>query len=91
MVIADVLRHLDIHDLTDLTADNTLLDGIIERSVAQYMADHYLGSVFLCAVPQTKRFFFIYRKGFFQKHIITAIQERNRRINMLFVHGTVDD
>ena len=90
MIISDMLVRTDIHNFSDFTVQNQLFDPAIKRSVTQNMTDHQFAVVAFHTLFQERKLLLVVADGFFQKHVITCIQEGQGSDYMQRIHCAID-
>ncbi|MPN36289.1 hypothetical protein SDC9_183798 [bioreactor metagenome] len=88
MMVRNMFRRLDGHDLPDLR--QALLDFDIERRVPQHMADHHFAVILLRRVNKLPHLVLVNRKRLLEKHVVSRFQQRDRCGDVLMVHRAVD-
>ena len=87
MEVTDVLMGRDVADFSQLAAVHNLLDGLVERAVAQNMADGNHPVFLVRFFLQFDTFGQLRRNRFFQQNVVALFQSCQRHRNVLSVLG----
>ena len=91
MVVGNVFDGLDIEDPADGALGDQLANRRVERRVAQDVADGHLALVLPHGRDQRPEIVLAGGKGFFQQHIVAALQQRQCGLHVLVIPRAVDD
>ena len=76
MMVTHMLAHLNGDDLAKFPGEDCILNGAVERCVAQHMTDYDFAAVSFGCVLELSYLVWIQRKGLFQQKIIPLVKNR---------------
>jgi|GEM_PF-5293156 len=75
----------------DFAAEKQLFYLKIKRGITKHVADHQPAVLLVRRLFKQGELLLIVGDGFFKQHVVAEVQKRQRRFDMQFVHGGIDD
>ena len=90
MMIRDVLNGLYVYDISNRSLEYLPLDSRIEGRVSQHMTYRYRSFVPGSRLGEGPELILPNRERLLQEHVVSGLEQRKRRRNMLMVHRAIN-
>ena len=91
VVVAHIFSGGKGDHLTDLTIQDPLLDGGVERRITQHVADHHHGARLFVGGTEFIQFGQADGHRLFEQDVVSFFKQRQRGGHVQFVHRAIDD